>query len=437
MVLSLFALLPSGLKDSVADAIRRCTACCDFSRPLTVIKVGRLPNSALLSRIFVTLSAVWSSRSSIIWKAKPSPAHITANQPIFVTQYSHSSDVDDVLNSDPFMVLLPHTGLFSKEHMVCVAGNEFAENFINVVVPTAAAGSVQVDGAIPPAVFAAIGASGYSGAQIPVTPGPHNVTASAPFGTLVYGFAQYDAYGFPGSFFLADLTPPTLTCPVTNLTIQVGTNCVAFVPDFRRDTKVSDDCDPEQQIVITQTPPPGTTIGPGVHVVTLSATDAAGNVGSCQIIITVIDPSPLVLNCPEGIAVRCTSSAGTVVNYSVSAHTRCDTNIQVICKPPPGSTFPPGLTPVTCEARTADGKTASCTFLVRVVCTRLEVKISNLTLNLTFATERGFRYSLDFKSSLNEPAWTEIRVMEGDGLEASFTEPLGQLPSGFYRVRVE
>ena len=120
-----------------------------------------------------------------------SPVHITSDQPIFVAQYANSSDYDGVQNSDPFMLTIPPTRMFLANQMICTAHADFPDNYINVVAPAGAVGSVLLDGlAIPAAQFVPIGGGAFSGAQVPVSVGPHNISAPAPVGVSVYGFAE-------------------------------------------------------------------------------------------------------------------------------------------------------------------------------------------------------------------------------------------------------
>ncbi|MDZ7782821.1 MAG: Ig-like domain-containing protein [Halioglobus sp.] len=68
-------------------------------------------------------------------------------------------------------------------------------DFVDVVAPNAAVGSITVDGVpIPAGDFSPIGASGFSGAQVDVSVGSHTVDGPLPFGITVYGFATADSY---------------------------------------------------------------------------------------------------------------------------------------------------------------------------------------------------------------------------------------------------
>jgi hypothetical protein len=73
-------------------------------------------------------------------------------------------------------------------------------NWLNIIVAQSAIGETLVDGSPLAATnFVPIGTSGYCGARRPVTnSGPHTVTSSQPVGVEVYGFGDYDAYGYFG-----------------------------------------------------------------------------------------------------------------------------------------------------------------------------------------------------------------------------------------------
>lgn len=134
------------------------------------------------------------------------PAHITSDKPILVAQYSNGQGFDGV-TGDPFMMLIPSSNRFLSRYTVNVPATGFPINYINVVVPTAAVGSIELDNvAIPAASFVVIGSSGFSGAQISVGTGSHTLkpVTPVPFGAFVYGFAQTDSYGYPAGMLVAD-----------------------------------------------------------------------------------------------------------------------------------------------------------------------------------------------------------------------------------------
>lgn len=156
------------------------------------------------------------------------PAQITSDKPIMVAQYSNGQSFDNVV-SDPFMMLIPPFEQFLAGYTVTTPASGFDVNFVNVVAPNAAVGSVLLDGSpIPVASFTAIGSSGFSGAQVPISLGSHTLTGTLPFGAFVYGFAQADSYGYPGGMSLAPVATVTqIVLAPKRATNPVGTeHCV-------------------------------------------------------------------------------------------------------------------------------------------------------------------------------------------------------------------
>ncbi len=303
------------------------------------------------------------------------PAQIKANHRVSVVQYATSSDHDNVLLADPFMVQVQHKKQFSTSYRFTVAQDDlndgfpdhFVNNYINVIAPTAAAAAnaVLLDGApIPAAAFSAIGVTGFSGASVPVSSSPpvHTVTAPEPVGVIVYGWSEFDSYAWPACFNLGDTRAPVLICPEPVTTILASrsqpsaapSNCTVPIPDFTSVLVEPDPCDLSQALVVTQKPEAGMMVGPGTHKVTVSAVDANGNVGTCQTTFTVVDPNsdlpPRFTESPRNITTPCTSSSGAIVNYTVIALAGC-TPVEVECNPPSGSLFPIGATHVVCRIK--------------------------------------------------------------------------------------
>lgn len=84
---------------------------------------------------------------------------------------------------------------------------------------------------------------------------------------------------------LSDTTSPVVECP-SDETIYLDGNCQVELPDYTLAGNIFDNCDPS--LAITQSPAAGTLYEvAGVVEVTLTATDASGNVDSCSFIITL------------------------------------------------------------------------------------------------------------------------------------------------------
>jgi hypothetical protein len=178
------------------------------------------------------------------------PARITADKPVLVMQYSNgqSFDNDGNTNGDPFQMLIPPAEQYLPNYTVSTPAEGFDPNFVNVIAPNSAVGSVRIDGAaIPAGDFTPIGSSGFSGAQVEVGLGSHTVTSPQPIGVHSYGFGDFDSYGYPGGLSLSEialvssisLTPETSTsvagtegCLDARVTDQDGTPLQDIRVDF-------------------------------------------------------------------------------------------------------------------------------------------------------------------------------------------------------------
>ena len=304
-------------------------------------------------------------------------AEITATKPVQVAQFSPSSDHDGVVDSDPFMVNLQHTGQFLDRYEVCLPGHGFAGGYLNVITTSAGVGSISINGApIPAGDYTAIGASGYFYASPAVSAGVHLLSGNVPFGAFAYGWMEYESFGYPAGLLIGDSQPPVLTCPEDTVQLQVskstaeGVFCRAILPDYRENVQVADNCPLRPDVVVKQFPAPGTQLLPGLHNVFLIAEDNSGNIGFCVIRVVVVDPEPgdFVFNCPQDITVDCKTPHGAVVNFNVSASQGCFGSLPVICQPPSGSLFPLGMTVVTCVTQDLMGNKRTCTFKITVNC---------------------------------------------------------------------
>jgi len=146
---------------------------------------------------------------------------IESDKPILTAQFANGSQFSGN-PGDPFMMLVPPLEQFLAKYTVTTVSG-YVAHFINLVVPNSIVGTVLLDGApIAPSEFTAIGASGYSGAQLTVAPGVHNLLGTLPFGVFMYGFNTDDSYGYPGgqafgavaSVTTLSLTPESGSAPV-------------------------------------------------------------------------------------------------------------------------------------------------------------------------------------------------------------------------------
>ena len=152
---------------------------------------------------------------------------ITSTKPILVGQFANGEDYDNT-TGDPLFMMIPPTAQFLNQYTISTPLNADPtdptvtfSSYVNLVVPTAGDGDVVLDGSsVPASDFSAIGSTGYSGAQVPVSVGTHTLSDGGnPFGVYTYGFAEYNGYGYPGGLALGQvatvssitLSPPTQT----------------------------------------------------------------------------------------------------------------------------------------------------------------------------------------------------------------------------------
>ncbi|HET7486885.1 MAG TPA: HYR domain-containing protein [Acidimicrobiales bacterium] len=113
--------------------------------------------------------------------------------------------------------------------------------------------------------------------------------------------------------------------------------------------------------------PAGATLPVGVHLVTCTATDAAGNTGSVEASVTVQDTTAPVVSVPGDAVVEATGPGGAPFSYTVSAADAVTPDLATSCSTDSGATFPLGTTHVTCTATDGAGNNGSATFAVAVV----------------------------------------------------------------------
>ncbi len=153
-----------------------------------------------------------------------------------------------------------------------------------------------------------------SGTPTPVITYSQNSGTTFPVGTTTVYVTATNSCGTATCSFdvtVVDNQPPTISCPSTQ-TLSLGSSCAASLPDYTSTASVSDNCSltpvPELPaeaqepgtIVVTQSPAPGTPLsGTGTIIVTLTATDEAGNLNSCQFGVNVQDNTPPAAACQD------------------------------------------------------------------------------------------------------------------------------------------
>jgi hypothetical protein len=160
---------------------------------------------------------------------------------------------------------------------------------------------------------------------------------------------------------VADQTGPQISCPPSILKDAAANACTARV-DMQ--FSVADNC--PGAITVVTSPPSGSSFAVGTTTVTITATDVAGNVSTCQTTVNVRDvTAPQMGACPANIQTVALVGASRVVTFArPTATDACSAT--VTCSPDTGSTFAVGTTTVTCTATDASSNQSSCSFTVTV-----------------------------------------------------------------------
>lgn len=133
----------------------------------------------------------------------------------------------------------------------------------------------------------------------------------------------------------ADQTPPQLSCP-GDITLQLDENCQAVLGEYLSPGNVTDNCGP---VNIQQTPAPGTVLTDVQSLpVTVTATDAAGNVSNCQFTVTLEDMMMPTIVCPGNqnlfVDALCSAVLPDYTNFAL-ADDNCP-GLVVVQNPPAG-----------------------------------------------------------------------------------------------------
>lgn len=162
-----------------------------------------------------------------------------------------------------------------------------------------------------------------------------------------------------------DTQNPAIVCPANIIRATDANQCNAVVTYTL--PAASDNCSGISSINCT--PVSGTAFPKGVTIVTCSATDTSKNISTCMFTVTVNDNQPPSITSSANVTViaapTCPATTGKVVTFAVpSAIDNCSGVTPVVCLPPSGSTFPLGVTTVTCTAKDAANNTATSSFTV-------------------------------------------------------------------------
>jgi len=137
---------------------------------------------------------------------------ISCSEACLVVLYCKGKNIDGVL-ADPFMMLIPPIEQYSHEYIFATPDDERVkkefDNYVTIVVKTEEKNGVIMDQKnLMDENWVKVPGSEYSYLRKEITSGIHFAEHESPivgFGLYVYGFANYDSYGYPGGLRLVPL----------------------------------------------------------------------------------------------------------------------------------------------------------------------------------------------------------------------------------------
>jgi len=137
---------------------------------------------------------------------------ISCTDACLVVLYCKGKNIDGVL-ADPFMMLIPPIEQFSHEYIFATPDDERVkkefDNYVTLVVKTVEKAGVKLnDKLLGDEPWVEVPGSEYSYLIKEIKSGIHFAEHESPivgFGLYVYGFANYDSYGYPGGLRLVPL----------------------------------------------------------------------------------------------------------------------------------------------------------------------------------------------------------------------------------------
>jgi hypothetical protein len=136
----------------------------------------------------------------------------------------------------------------------------------------------------------------------------------------------------------------------------------------------------------------GSTFALGMTQVQVSATDAAGNAGTCSFTVTVRDTTPPAITCPMSATAEAMSPLGAHVSYAAATASDAVTSAPALAySQTSASEFPLGMTTVIATATDAAGNTSMCSFAVAVVDTTAPALACPADVSVEASSAQGAR----------------------------------------------
>ncbi|MBE0654564.1 MAG: HYR domain-containing protein, partial [Bacteroidales bacterium] len=200
----------------------------------------------------------------------------------------------------------------------------------------------------------------------------NNAPAAFPTGNTTVTWTVTDNSGLTATatqvVTVTDKQPPVIVNCAVNRSQNADGNGESTVPDLTAEIVVTENC--SYPLIITQSPPAGTTIAIGAIMVNILAEDAAGNSASCSTIITVVeDGAPIITTCAAERTLTmdagCTVSLPDLTGEVIA--TDNGTIVSVTQIPEAGVLAGPGTTNVSILVTDDVGNSSVCTTKITVI----------------------------------------------------------------------
>lgn len=169
---------------------------------------------------------------------------------------------------------------------------------------------------------------------------------------------------------VVDQMDPVIFCP-SNQVVPASANCDYLLGDVASTGSGSDNCTPLGMLTYSQSPVDGTLLPAGVNTITLIVQDAAGNTGTCDFALSVIDQTNPVFDVcpPTQTAIVDAGCSATLADYSglatVSDNCSSPALITYTQNPAVGTSIS-SATLVTLTATDEAGNSVDCSFSVNI-----------------------------------------------------------------------
>lgn len=132
--------------------------------------------------------------------------HIVATEPLLIGQFivgsTFGGSTTDV--GDPSLCFIVPVDQYRSSYLF-ITPDTYTTSYVSVTASTG--DEVSLDG-VPIATWTSVGTSSFSTSDMEVEPGAHTISSDHTFGIIVYGFAPYTSYAYPGGLDLNMINGP-------------------------------------------------------------------------------------------------------------------------------------------------------------------------------------------------------------------------------------